>query len=334
MLGGDGGLGKTLLAQQLITCIAIGKPWLGFATTSCPTVAVFCEDELEELHIRQAAINDHYGCKLSDLKDCAWIPRVGEDNVLMHFPGRGPGQLSPFYTEICQVVEDMAARLVVLDSQHDLFGGDEIRRSEVRQFVGALRLIVRRVNGAVLLLSHPSISGMNSGSGSSGSTAWNNAVRSRLYLTRPTSSKQNEKSQEEDGDPNERVLKTMKSNYGPVGGKIPLLWQNGVFVRQDERSASSIVDKLEIDRLALEALRELVGRDTKVPLNPHAPTAFANVGRQLPSCKHLSQSLLDGALNRLLASGKVVKVDMGPPSRRHVYVRPADMRYPGEVKDA
>ena len=66
---------------------------------------------------------------------------------------------------------------------------------------------------------------MSSGSGTSGSTAWNNACRSRLYLTRPKG--------DEDGEADDaaRVLKTMKANYGPRSADIELKWDRGVFVR-------------------------------------------------------------------------------------------------------
>ena len=61
-----------------------------------------------------------------------------------------------------------------------------------------------------MLLAHPSLTGMNTGTGTSGSTAWNNSVRSRLYLDRVRESGI-------EPDPDARVLRTMKSNYGPVG---------------------------------------------------------------------------------------------------------------------
>jgi RecA-family ATPase len=236
MLAGDGGLGKSLLALQLLTCTAIGKPWLGFGTLACPCLGVFCEDDLDELHRRQADINAHYECAFSDLASCTWMPRVGENNLLMTFGKDGPGQTTSFYGEVLRQVEALKARLVALDSLHDLFGGDENRRAEARQFIAALRTLVLRYDGAVLLLCHPSLSGMNTGTGTAGSTAWNNAVRSRLYLTRPTPSKRTDQaqSQEDEGDANERVLKTMKANYSGLGGKVRLLWQDGVFVRQDE----------------------------------------------------------------------------------------------------
>jgi RecA-family ATPase len=334
-VNGDGGLGKSLLAQQLLTSTSIGRPWLGLPTVQCPSLGVFCEDDLDELHIRQAAINEHYGCSFADLKDCHWIPRVGQANVMMAFANDGKGCATPFYRQVCEQVRRLSARLVVLDSLHDLFSGDENRRGAARQFVGALRSIVLPLDGAILLLAHPSLSGMNSGTGMAGSTAWHNAVRSRLYLTRPNRRRPDQpQEQEEEGDPNARVVRTMKANYGPSSGKIPLLWRNGVFVRQDDQQAPSFVDKIEIDRLALDALRELVGRDSRVPLDPHAATAFPNAARQLPRCKHLSQAALVGALDRLIASGKAVKVEMGAPSKRRAYVRPSDMHYPGEVKEA
>src|SRR5262249_13260668 len=140
--------------------------------------------------------------------------------------------------------------------------------------------------------------------------------------------------QEEEGDPNERVLKTMKANYGAAGGRVPLLWKDGVFVRQDEQQALSIVDKLEIDRLVIEGLRQLVSNDTKAPCDPNAPNGFANAVRKLPACKHLAWAAVVSSQERLLSAGKVAKVELGPPSRRRVYLRPADMLYPGEWRQA
>jgi len=55
-LYGDGGTGKTLLAQQLMTSCATGVPWLGMTTMRCPVLGLFCEDDEDELHRRQHAI--------------------------------------------------------------------------------------------------------------------------------------------------------------------------------------------------------------------------------------------------------------------------------------
>ena len=67
-----------------------------------------------------------------------------------------------------------------------------------------------------ILLEHPSIAGMSSGSGTSGSTGWNNSARSRLYF------------EADDKDKNARVLKFMKSNYGPKGEPMRLIYRKGL----------------------------------------------------------------------------------------------------------
>ncbi len=337
MLAGDGGLGKSLLAMQLLTCVTLGKPWLDLPTTQCSAFAVFCEDERDELHIRQQAINEHYGCSFSDLASCLWMPRVGEANVMRHFGDKGANDPTAFYGEIKQRVKASEARLVVIDSLHDVFSGNENIRGNARQFISDLRAIILPVDGAVLLLSHPSMSGMNTGTGAAGSTAWHNAVRSRLYLTRPIRKQSNfsgDAAPEDEGDPDERVLKTMKSNYGAVGGKISLRWERGVFVRQDSAQPSnSLIDKLKIDRVALDGLRQLVTDGTLVPSDKSAAKGFANALRKLPSCRQFSQTVLSASQDRLLADKKIERVEMGPPSKRRVYLRPTDMLLPGEVRE-
>jgi len=99
---------------------------------------------------------------------------------------------------------------------------------QVRQFlkVALGRLCVRH-GCAVLLLAHPSAAGMNSGDGSGFSTAWNNSVRSRLYLRRP-------KTEDLEAAKDRRVLEVRKANYAPDGTTIPLIWQNGCFVPDRE----------------------------------------------------------------------------------------------------
>jgi RecA-family ATPase len=336
MLAGDGGLGKSLLAMQLLTCASIGKPWLGLSTAQCNAVAVFCEDERDELHIRQAAINEHYGCRWADLASCLWMPRVGEANVMRHFGDRGPGDPTRFYRDVKEQVKATAARLVVIDSLHDVFSGNENIRGSARQFISDLRAIILPVDGAVLLLSHPSMSGMSSGTGAAGSTAWHNAVRSRLYLTRPVRKAANFAAEaEDDGDPNERVLKTMKSNYGSIGGKISLRWERGVFVMQDSGQALSFVESLDVDRLVVDALQQLVQQDTRVALNPQAKNSLGVMVRTVPAAKHLSWGAISAAQPRLLAAGKIVRTEMGPSKNRLVaFLRTPDAFYPGEAKEA
>lgn len=119
-------------------------------------------------------------------------------------------------------------KLLVLDTAADLFGGDEIKRNHVRGFISMLRKIAIEFDCAIVLLSHPSQSGMASGGGSSGSTAWNNSVRSRLYFVRVMDSDGHE------NDDDVRVLNSKKSNYWPAGVSIRLRYAFGTFIVVDE----------------------------------------------------------------------------------------------------
>lgn len=80
-LYGDGGTGKSLLVQQLMTSCATGVPWLGLATARCKALGLFCEDDEDELHRRQDAINAAMGISFCALQDVRWFSGVGHDNA-------------------------------------------------------------------------------------------------------------------------------------------------------------------------------------------------------------------------------------------------------------
>ena len=331
MLNGDGGVGKSLLAQQLVTALATGRSFLGLPAPQrpIPSLAVFCEDDARELHFRQDRINAHYGCEMRDLDALTLVSRVGLDNELMVFGRRGDvGEESDFYRQLAEKIRLTRAELIVIDTAADTFMGNEIIRPQVRQFINALARFATVNDGAVLLTAHPSLTGLNSGSGLSGSTAWHNTVRGRLYLTRPASIND---SDEETSDA--RILKLMKSNYGPTGNQLKLTWHDHVFVLQSEgRGASgNLVDRLEIDRAVLEGLRKLVSDGAQVPADSQVRNGLPTRLRAQRACRQWSWQAIAAAQERLVATGKIVKVEMGPPSKRRIYIRPHDMRLTGEI---
>ena len=225
MLSGDGGIGKTLLSLQLAASAARHWSWLGIPTRPGRVLGVYCEDEEEELHRRLVDIAASMSCRLADLADFRLVSRVGKDNAIVSFGRDHKGKTTPLFDEIGNIAKHYGCNIVEIDALHDVFEGDEINRSEARQFIGHLRRIAIAIDGAVVLNTHPSAAGLSSGSGTSGSTAWHNACRSRLYLTRPKG--------DEDGEADDtaRVLKTMKANYAAGSADIELKWDRGVFVR-------------------------------------------------------------------------------------------------------
>ncbi|MGA8155656.1 MAG: AAA family ATPase, partial [Rhodoplanes sp.] len=136
-LYGDGGLGKTLLAQQLLTAVATGRQWLGQPVRKLRAFGLLCEDHEDDLHINQDRINSAYWIDYQELGDLRLWPSVGFDNLLMTFDGQdsGKGQLTEFFASLLDAVLEFGARFVVLDTAADLFGGHENVRTQVRQFI-------------------------------------------------------------------------------------------------------------------------------------------------------------------------------------------------------
>ena len=229
MLFGAGGIGKTLIMQQLANCVALGEPFMGIETKKMPVLCVFCEDDELELKRRQLDINqwlgvDDFG---SGPANCSLWPRIGHDNILVTFPNQGEDKAGEFFEKLCKKIKQVRKAagsediLVILDTAADMFGGNENVRREVNTFVKTyLGILSIKYNATVILLAHPSLSGLASGSGLSGSTAWENSVRSRAYLSRV-----------EDSD-DLRTLSRKKSNYSAIGNDadITMIWDKGVLV--------------------------------------------------------------------------------------------------------
>ena len=206
---------------------------------------------------------------------------------------------------------DLQPKIIVVDNSADVFAGNENDRAQVRQFVGMLRGLAISANAGVVLTSHPSLTGTNTGTGLSGSTAWHASVRSRLYMKRATTAK------DEEPDPNLRVIEVMKNNYGPVGETITVRWKDGLFL--PEPTAGSL-ERLAADQRAEDMFLNLLDRfnaqertlSQKFGGN-YAPTLFARE----PEAKaaRINKAALDGAMTRLFAANKIHLEQYGPPSR-------------------
>jgi RecA-family ATPase len=229
ILGGDGATGKSIIAEQLCAAAILGRKWLGFDVRQGPALFLSAEDEKEEIHRRLEAIRVHYGVEWCDLDGLTYKSLIGEDAVLASADPRGSLlQPSELWKLLCDHIVATKPSLVVLDTLADLFAGNENDRTQARQFIGMLKGLAIKSSVTIVLLAHPSMSGMSSGDGQSGSRAWNNSVRSRLYFERVVGDNKTE------DDPNLRVLKTKKANYGPTAGEWRVRWHEGVFVRIDD----------------------------------------------------------------------------------------------------
>ncbi|AVA21195.1 AAA family ATPase [Rhizobium sp. NXC24] len=307
ILNGDGGVGKSLLALQIAAAGAMSLDTLEMEPWAGRTLYVGAEDEAEEFHRRLTDIATAHGKEL-DFLFMFRLLSLADTDALLAVPDRaGNMQPTPLWAKIVEFAREFQPRLIVLDTAADLFGGDEIKRGQVRQFIAMLRKVAISLDCAVILLAHPSVQGMQSGTGSSGSTAWNNSVRSRLYLTRPEG---------KDADPDLRILKTMKANYGTTGGEIKLRWKDGVFVLDDGKpAAGSMLLAAKAERVFrdLLSLFNRTGQNVSdVTGTNYAPAKMA----KHPDAAGIGKKALADAMQRLLDSGDVRIVMEGPASRQ------------------
>jgi RecA-family ATPase len=313
LLNGDGGTGKSLIALQLAVATVAGRAWLGRATRSGGALFLTAEDDLPEVHRRLADIVGDLDVSLSDLGDLMIVSLAGDDALLAVPDGRS-NIIRP--TALFGALESLIDRtnpaLVVLDTLADLFGGEENQRAQARQFVGMMRGLAINYRLAMLLLAHPSLAGMASGSGSSGSTGWSNSVRSRLYLERVKSGDGSE------DDPDARVLKTMKANYAAAGAQISLRWSRGVFGAEAAASVNSfatIAAEAHAERIFLDLVAKYTaeGRHVCATASPNYAPAIFERDQRADGVKKRGFAM---AMNRLFESGKIKIEEFGPPSRR------------------
>ena len=314
---GDGGTGKTLLAQQLMTSTALPDGiWCGRQVMHCRSFAYFCEDDEAELHRRQAAICAAYGVSIADLGAMRWVSGVGQDNDLMKFDFEG-AYTTPLYDKIKQVAMEHSAQLIVLDTAADVFGGNENDRHQVRRFIGQLNQLAIDIKGAVLLNAHPSRAGLATGNLDGGSTAWSNSVRSRWSLARPAA---------EDGtepDVDARILTRRRANYAAIGEEIKLQWRAGVLVPLNAavRGASGI-DRAAAESVFLELLATRWEQGVFVSHNSRSGNFAPKVFGKCAERQGYTTKDFEGAMGRLFDARRITAENYGRTSDMRQRIAP------------
>lgn len=320
-LYGDGGLGKTLLAQQLACAAAIGAKWLGMQVAQGPVLAVLCEDEKDELHRRHNAIKAALGHPMGNPFHDVWLwPRVGDENVLIRWDKNDAPVLGSFMARLIEEVETLNPSLLILDTLADFYAGNEISRPHVNYFVKTvLGGLIKRQKAkgeslTILLLGHPSVAGKSSGSGYSGSTAWNAAVRSRMYLSRP-----------EEGASDERILTRGKANYAKSGDEtaVRLFFADGTLhACEDAEDTDSVLwsCKEDICKAVDRAWRD--GRPYSGQ-KTHARFIYTALPKELQG-QGFAPQLVRQALRELIVDDAVVSLAKGRDKRGYRTSRSGD----------
>jgi RecA-family ATPase len=260
------------------------------------------------MHFRLSQLSKAIDTAQQELDKLNIISRAGKDSVLATF-GQAGVQPAPLFEDLVGIVAAERPALLVLDAVADVFGGDEMKRPQVRSFINLLRgRLAMPFNCAVVLPAHPSQAGMRSGLGYSGSTHWNNSVRSRYYLTSP-----------KDGGADQRELQLQKNNRGKRGEKVWLRYKDGYFVVDSPGSAMDAASMEKAKTTFLNLLRRYNGRGRRVSDKPgrnYAPTLFAAD----PDARGVSKQNISTAMTALFAENRLAVAQEGPPSKPRSYL--------------
>jgi RecA-family ATPase len=324
LFSGEGGTGKSIIELQKNVAHVAGKDWLGLMPEPGPAIYIGAEDDAEELHIRLAAIVNHYDLTFKELIEGGFqvLPMLGKDTTLCAVRKSGKVQTTGLYRQIFEVAGDIKPKNISIDSLTRSFVGNELDRVEVYAFAMHLQALAMVAEGSVTVLSHPSLKGIDSGTGISGSTAWHGAFRFRQYL------KGVKASEGEQPENDLRELEFLKNQYGPLGESIVLRYQRGVFVLE---AGTSSLDRLAREGKADEIFLDLLQRFFKEGRNvshkrtaPNfAPTQFAK--EEEAKKDRLRKPELEEAMRRLFKANRIYAKEYGRPSqlRSRIEVRVA-----------
>lgn len=315
-LTGVGAVGKSLFTQQRLTCSAVGRPFLGVAIRPGISVYITCEDDLAEMHRRQDAINAALGITWDDLKGRLYLISLKGmlNKELCVFDAEERIKPTERWASLNATIDHLGADHVALDNVAHFFTGNENIRNQVAAFVGLIDGLAERINGVVLLLGHPN----KAGGEYSGSTAWENQVRARLFLSLNAN---------DDGhvpDPDARTLTNSKPNYSKRGDALTFRWHQWAFIREEDLGPDRAAELAETIAASgandafLRCLRVRSGQDGREvgpKVGPsYAPSRFA----EMTEARGYSKRDLARAMERLLTIGKIVTEDtFNPKSKRY-----------------
>jgi RecA-family ATPase len=314
LLAGRGGIGKSLLAQQIGSAVAIGTPYIDAIPTPRTVLYWAAEDDPDELWRRQSAIAAHMKLPLEAFADRLYIESFADRDCTLATTTYGALTYTPMIGVLEQQIGDYRADLVILDNIARLFGGNENSRHDVTVFIAALVGAAAGRAAGILLLGHNS---RVPGSEFSGSSAWENSVRSRLWFDdRPPDQP---KTENEDPDPDLRYLARRKANYTARDLRT-MHYREGVFVADAaEGGGSGLLDHIrrgKADRVTVEAFRKLIGMGQAPSDGASSPNNLPKLVMDYKLSEGLTRREITDAMRRLMTEGRFKRQQIGVYANR------------------
>ena len=297
ILSGNGGAGKTEIATHLLISVSakLGD-WLGCVVDHGRALFISCEEDETDVRDRVERIAKHRGRDPHAIEDLhLFFPDLDATWLGTADPRTGRISKTPLLIQIEAWIAQHQPRLVVIDFVAAVFDGDAIQRRQVRAFLAMLRKIARDNNTAILLLDHPSVRGMQDGSGTANSVDWRNSVRSMLHLSDP-----------DKDDADARTLEVKKNNRGRTGEKVALRWTGLTFTTEATAAASPhrAAHDAQVDEKFLELLDKATAQGRSVGPNSGSNYAPAKFGDD-PDATGIKPKAFAAAMDRLFKAGKI-----------------------------
>lgn len=311
LLVGAGGIGKTLLGQQAGSALALGVPHIGEIEEPHRVLMWACEDDHDELWRRQVNIARYFKAGLEAFTDnFVLVPRHGQDNALCTTEF-GRLLFSPLIAILSEQANDLRSDVVILDNVAQLYGASENDRHAVTAFLNNLSGALG--NRAILLLAHPSRA---SGSEFSGSGAWENVARTRLYL----GSKLPDTPPDPDEDVNldQRYLCRRKANYSDKDWRR-FIYENGVLVPEAIEPGQGLIGhlrELAAERIVLEAIPKLLAMGLHGNEGGRSPNYLPKLIMEYKLGNGQSKPEISSAMRKLMTDGKLTKSVVGLNANR------------------
>lgn len=321
LLAGRGGIGKTLIAQHIATALALGHDYIEPLTPR--RVLMWAgEDDEAELWRRQVQISSWLGQPLAALSDRYYLHSYAGVDITLMEPIYGALTATPALGELARQVADYRAEVVILDNVARLYGGSENDRHAVTTFCALVQGAC--APAAVILLAHPAKA---AGSEYSGSTAWEGAVRARLYL----SDRQPDQEPDDDAPIDDRVryLARRKANYSALDiRRLSLL--DGVLIPDPLEPVSTAPRGEMLRDIVRRAVTTLAARDLYGSASSRAGNYLPRLARQYRLLETASVSDVGGAMREMILAGELTSREVGRDHARRpraglvLAPRPAD----------
>ncbi len=211
LLAAHGGTGKSTLALMLALAVAAEQQFLGLPTMPGGAVYLSAEDGADLLRYRVKFLAQRMGIDPAEVAGRLHLLDATQGQPELFRDGKSTLTLAALRKHVAE----FRPKLIVLDNASDVYADSEIDRSAVRRFMREAAALAIEADAAVLLLAHVD-KGTSRGDrlrndeAYSGSTAWHNSARSRLFMSR-----------DRDGA---LKLEHQKCNVGPLASPLSLEW--------------------------------------------------------------------------------------------------------------